>query len=216
MVLRPVGLWLAAVLLASACGTDHRGGDVDAAAQLEDPSNNHPFFRLLRLSHVSPVPRTIEQMLADSTLVARAELVSVAEGRTIDFREGASHPIDMAVLHFEGTRVLKGLEQGSIYVEVIRGAVMASQLEEALPLDFEMLLVLRAPTWPEATYQFINARNGLPEGETLFGFVHPIGWMLQARNGVEYPLADDPEEPFFSADSLDAVENVISELVAVD
>lgn len=219
MAVRPLRLWLAPVLLASACSTDkHAVGDeeppVGAAAQLEDPSINHPFFQLLRLSHVSPRSRTREQMIADSSLIARAKLVGVAEGRTIDFREGASHPIYTAMLHFESTRVLEGTERSSIYVEIVRGAVMASQLEDALPVDMQMVLVLQPPAWPEATYRFINERSGIPDGETLFGFVYPIGWILQTTNGIEYPLADDPDESFFSADSLDAVEEAIRDLIA--
>jgi hypothetical protein len=57
---------------------------------------DHPFFRLLRLSRVSPVPLTKEQMLTASEVIAVAELTSVAEGRDIDFKAGASHPIYLA------------------------------------------------------------------------------------------------------------------------
>jgi hypothetical protein len=172
-----------------------------------------PFFRLIRLTSATPIPRTPAQMVSDSEVIVRGHLTGVSDGRVVDFKEGASNPMHMAVFAIAVDHVVKGPPLEVVYVEYIRGGVAVASYEEALPHNLPMLFLLRASeNFPEAIYKFDFNDRGLPSGESLRTFSRPAGMITETKSGMQYPLADESNEQLFLGGTLMEVEGDLQRL----
>ena len=199
-------------LLASGCGTGSNtplvvnDGGKDSDVYLRDGGlldSSDPFFVLFSLVRATPIPRTIQELVATANVVGIGQLVSVTEGRTIDFATGASNPTNTGVFAIGIEDAVKG-SSGMVYAEFIRGGIPVDRMMNLLPTGIPMMFMLEDPAdhWSPETYKFINEGNGLPSGAQLHEVVWPTGIIIETAHGLEYPLADDPAAPIFQSTTL--------------
>jgi len=142
------------------------------------------------------------------------QLIGVVQGHTIDYREGASSPINTIVMSFEINETLKGPENGSEYVEYVSGAFAAEQFSDLLPVEAPMMLFLRAEaTWSETTYEIENEGLGVPDGRISRSFFPLIQIVTDCGQGLEYPLGDETGGQLFSARTLGELRSEVLSLL---
>lgn len=175
--------------------------------------SSDPFFVLLMLVRALPVARTPQELMHDAVVVGVGRLVSVSDGRIVDFKTGAPHPINTAVFQIEIDKPIKG-QKGTVYAEFIRGGISVDEMMRLLPTKVPMMFMLENPAnhWPVDTYKFINEGSGLPPGETLQYVAFPNGMIIETDHGLEYPLADDPTVEIFQSATLVDLQEELTKL----
>ena len=179
------------------------------------------FHRLLRYTVAVPKRRTVKELIAVSAAVAVGRFEDVAEGRIVDYKEGASNPTFTAVFHMVIEEAIHGLEADKLYVEFQRAPIAkVSDFRRHLPTT-RLVFIVQRPGWNERTYRFTNEGAGHPEGSTLYTFMNPIGIVAEGDDSLEYPLlhAGEPPPPapyIFDAHSFEELRAEILALTAAE
>lgn len=167
---------------------DHSAGGSSAHSPL-----GNEFQMLLDWSAAIPVPRSLQEVVAGSSVIGFGVFEDVAEGRIIDYRTGAPNPIPTAVYRIALDDQLRGPKPTTVFAELPRApASPVSELRRYLP-RVRLLFILKLPTWNVDVYKFENAGAGLPSNEeTLFGIDPPLGIVAEGNGMLFYPLVDVP------------------------
>jgi hypothetical protein len=211
---RPTAV-ITAMLAAAACQADSSRNNVAVDAAMACQGAAHPFFELARqASSQSPIQLSSEEAVERTDIIARGHLIGVAQGHTVDYREGASSPVETVVMSFEIDETLKGPSNPVQYVEYVSGAFAAKQFSELLPVEGPMMLFLRArTTWSETTYRIENEGQGVPEGQSLRSFFPLIQIVKDCGGGLEYPLGDETGGQLFTANNLAELQDEVNSLL---
>jgi hypothetical protein len=170
------------------------------------------FFKLLNATDTNGPELSGEQLIHDAAAIVRGNFVGVEDGRLVDYAEGSSFPIHMAVFKVAISEPLKGSADQFAYVEHIRGAVPVESFRNALPVQLPIILFLReASGWDAPVYAIEGDAKGRPEGATLYTYLTESGLVVDDA-GLFYPLADSPRKPMFDpkVTTLDALARLIS------
>src|SRR5688572_5516299 len=124
--LKPIGTLLA--LLLGACSPDPDEG-----------RRSDSLLEAIGNAEIDYQPLTASEMVAASTLIVRGHLTAVSDGRVVDYAEGASNPIAMAVVEVSVTEIIKGAVADRAHFEFIRGGLEVEQIDEHMPTE-EVLL----------------------------------------------------------------------------
>jgi hypothetical protein len=156
------------------------------------------------LNQTSVNQRTLSdrELVDSSPVIVRGVVEAVADGRTIDFASGPSHPIKTAVIRVRVLETIKGSGVDTVHFEYIRGGVTPAQLDAA-NTKRELLLFLKpADSWDPTVHKFDNAGKGVAAGYPLLELRSQQGLIVQADNGLEEPLTGDPAPSFDGATTL--------------
>jgi hypothetical protein len=188
-------------------GADSSVAGADAA------SSRAEFYKLLEYNKLFPVPMPLVDVIAVSTAIVVGSFAGVEDGRIVDFREGAAHPLYTAVFALDVDEVLKGEASTRLYAEYWRAPVAEiDALAEHLPSG-TFVFVLRRPGWDERVQKFVNDGAGVPPGAELHALHIPFGIIAEGAEGLEYPLMVEPAEESFSSSTLAMLTEEISVLV---
>jgi hypothetical protein len=193
---------LLAVLGLGACSSDP-----------DEASRGDSLLEAIGNADIDYVPLTASEMVAESSLIVRGHLTGVRDGRVVDFAEGASNPVAMAVVEVSVTDVIKGAVTDRAHFEFIRGGLEVEQIDEEMPAE-EVLLFLAQPGWNADTYRFEHPRRGLPDGATLFALRTPQALLLEAGGRAYQPLEPGTSYQMFEPIPLDDVELEVRTLSA--
>jgi hypothetical protein len=179
-----------------------------------DSALDRMFVALLKFTRVTPVPETQSEVISESTVIVRGSFADVADGRVIDFREGASNPVLTAVFELHASTVLKGPELDTVYAEYPRAIVAPIEQFKAHIRDTDCIFILREPGWDESVYRFDYPGRGLPEGDVLHAFNFPFGIMCEGQDGaIEYPLLSEPPRESFASSSVEQLEDELADMI---
>jgi hypothetical protein len=138
------------------------------------------------------------------------------DGRTIDFIQGASHPLRTAVLKFRIETTVKGPVRPAAYVEFIRGGITIESINEVMPRAMTMMLFLRpADGWDPKVYRFEGADRGVPPGERLDTLTKQTGLVVEWKSGIDHPLAEDPRAQVFDEQLVKTLTDLQEAIVAL-
>src|SRR5690606_3099884 len=143
-------------------------------------SSPEEFFELLNFTNVTEREHTPEMLIDNSALIVRGRIVGVEEGRSIDYAESASNPINMAVFEVPVDRVLKSGAGASVYFEHIRGGIPVESFREVLPADLPMIVFLREESgWDPPVYRIEGNERGRPKGALLYTYLTECGLVIE-------------------------------------
>jgi hypothetical protein len=190
--------------------------DVDSGVEGATTSSSSAFFGLLNFSSVSEEPRSDDGLVDDAVLIVRGRFVGVEEGRVVDFAEGTSNPIHMAVFHFAVNETLKGPDTPTAYVEHIRGGIPVQSYRDVLPQDLPIILFLRdASGWDPPVYKIEGDETGRPQGTRLHTYLTDQGLVMEDEGGLVYPLADDPDQEVFDETRIASLDELAQEIIGL-
>jgi hypothetical protein len=194
------------LIAATACSTAERDSGTTPPRSLLD---------YLRSSQAEEIPRSAAQIVDDSDVIVTGTVAAVAEGRTVDFAEGPSHPIPMAVLEVTPTEAVKGEVGPSVYFEYIRGGASAEMLSKRLPQEQLMFFLHESLNWDSATYKSDDRSRGLPDGATLYELTSQRGLLMESNGRVTQAL-DPSDQQLFSGATLDDVIGEVQDLMIAE
>jgi hypothetical protein len=160
-----------------------------------DIAHSDAFYQLLNATSMNEPDLDGSKLIDEAALIVRGRLVSVADGRTIDFASGPSNPIHTLIFQVEVAETMKGSADKYIYVEYIRGGIPVADFDAILPDDEFVLFLRDADTWDRTVHKFVNEGRGRPESTQLYALQTQKGLMLQVAGRVVQPLADGAMDP---------------------
>jgi hypothetical protein len=215
-----IAFWAALLSVTAGCSSmtqrppDGSSPALDAMAiDMTGDVATYPLFKLLRFTYLSEPLLSAEELVGRSRLVLSGTLERAESGRKIDFKAGASHAIQTAVLHVRVEEVLKGDTTGVAYVEFLRGGITIQSINELLPSPVPMMLFLRpADGWNPDVYKLEGEGQGLPPGAPLDTFTRQTGMVVQWNAGIEHPLAEDPSAAVFDESRVRSLQDLTEEV----
>jgi len=156
-----------------------------------------PFFDLLNATYFNEVPQTTKEVVSNSDVIAIVKVVSVRPGRVLDYRQGNSSPLRMAVLKLEVADIIKGKFVENLFMEYLVDGISPESLD-VRAYDGEMLVFLRkANSWNPETYTVEFGDRGLENNATLHELTTQRGLMIMHNNGTFQPLEKDEDVRLF-------------------
>jgi len=183
---------------------------------LEAPSDNHspdheenddtfndPFFQLLNVTSFNEVPLKVKEVVELSDVIAIGKIASVTQGRTLDFIEGASHPLQMALIELNILHGVKGKLEKTVYFEYLVGGISIDSLHKLAYADEIFVFLREDDGWNPDVYKAEYPVNHLAEGNITYSLTTQRGLIIMRDGQTFQPL--EPHLPMFSAQSFDDI-----------
>lgn len=176
--------------------------------------SHSPFAEKMRMFQEDFLPLDEVGLTRESTIIVRGTIEEVIDGRTIDFRRGASNPMVTSVLIVSVEKAIKGdVGVGDrLFVDVYRSPVVSSAELNATKPEAPVTMFLKPAHFNHDLLKY--EINDAIKGEELLKLRTPQGLWVPESERVEQPLSADPVFTDGVVRSQEESETAIAAIVA--